>query len=272
MKLLKIIGASVAVLLGGLILFPEAKYTAYTPEQSYLSDSAAYIVPPMPKDWAWEYFTASDGTKIRWGETAADGGKATVLLLPGYTSSMDMYGEHMSMLAARGYHAVGLDLRGQGGSDRHRSKQPEKLYAKNFGVYSDDVAAFIAAQNWDADTPLMVLGSSFGGHVALRVVGDHKTAIAGLVLLAPAYVPNTAPFPLGLTKTITGIAKLIGKDNRYAPGQGEWRPDGTDLTVGSDCKLIKPAGTGHCLMLENDDVLNVIFDEVDALYARLTSE
>jgi lysophospholipase len=349
MKFLKLISLSLLILLGGLILFPEAKYAPYTPDDSYLADSANYNVPPMPEDWTWSYFATWDDTKIRWGQTERRDGEPSVLLIPGYTSSMDMYGEHVSMLAARGYHVLGLDLRGQGGSDRHRSIQPEKLYANNFGVYSDDVAELIDSLTFLKERPFVIIGSSFGGHVALRLVGDHDTTVDGLVLLAPAYVPNTAPFSVGLTKTMTGFAKLIGKDQHYAPGLGDWRPDGTDLTVGSDCasdptrlylrdtvfvrkpeqrvggatnnyvrgmiksgellrsesyaakldipihmvvaekdviidsavseaacmeglpdcKLVKLPGTGHCLMLENDTVINAIYDEVDALIARL---
>ncbi len=235
MKFLYVSVFALFFLLGTLLLIPEAKHISYTPDDSYLADSAAYNVPPMPDGWTWSYFQTHDGTKVRWGETASDGAKATVLLIPGYTSSMDMYGEHVSMLAERGYHVVGFDLRGQGGSDRHRSSHPEKLYAKTFGVYSDDVAAFIAVQDFSDSAPLIVLGSSFGGHVALRLTGDHDVGVDGLVLLAPAYLPNTAPFSLGMTKVILGLAKWTGKDVRYVPGQGEWQPDGTDLTVGSDC-------------------------------------
>lgn len=149
---------------------------------------------------------------------------------------------------------------------------------------------------------------------------------------------------------MTGLAEWTGKDKRFAPGQSRWRPDGTDLTVGSncasnpnrlylrdtvfirkpeqrvggatnnyvrglissgallqtpdfaakidvpihmvvaendviihsptseaacmnglaDCKLVKLPKTGHCLMLEGDDVLNAIYDELDALFERLT--
>lgn len=349
MKFIKIAAFSILVLLGGLVLFPEANYAPYTPDDNYLADSATYNVPPMPEDWAWNYFTVSDGTKIRWGQTKADNAKATIIVIPGYTSSMDMYGEHVSMLAERGYNVVGFDLRGQGGSDRHRYYQPEKLYAKTFGVYSDDVAEFITKQNYSPDIPLLVLGSSFGGHVALRLIGDHDTQVDGLALLAPVYLPNTAPLSIGAIKMMTGFAKLIGKNQRFLLFQGDWRPDGTDLTVGSDCasnpkrlylrdtvfvrkpeqrvggvtnnyihemissgellqtpeftvkidvpvhmivaendividaraseaactdgladcKLVKIPETGHCLMLESDDVLDAIFDEVDALYARL---
>ena len=78
---------------------------------------------------------------------ARSDGEPSVMLIPGYTSSMDMYGEHVAMLAVRGYHVMGLDLRGQGGSDRHFPKQPETLWVEDFSVYSDDLAGFIKSQN-----------------------------------------------------------------------------------------------------------------------------
>lgn len=232
---LKKSGLFILIILGGLVLFPEANYAPHTPDESYLADSANYVVPSMPDDWTWNSHLAKDGTKIRWGETSRSPDKPTVIFLPGYTSSLDIYGEHMAMLAARGYNAVGLDLRGQGGSGRHRSEQPEKLFAENFGVYSDDVVDFIKAQNFAPNHPVIILGSSFGGHVALRMAGDHDAPLSGLVLLAPAYVPNTAPFSIGAAKSLTAFAKLIGKDMRYAPGQTDWKPFGTDLTAPNDC-------------------------------------
>ena len=350
-KLWKTLSAFMAIAGAGIVLWPEAAYTPHQPGASYLADSAAYPVASMPDDWSWSYHSAQDGTKLRWGKTALkESDRAVIVTVPGYTSSMDMYAEHVRLLAARGYHVAGLDLRGQGGSDRHRESHPEKLYAKTFGVYSDDLAGFIQSQKFDADLPVILLGSSFGGHVSLRMAADHETTVDGLVLLAPAYAPNTAPFPFWLTKAMTGFAGLIGKGTHYAPGQGSWVPDGTDLTQPSecasepkrlylrdtvyvrspkhrvggatnnyvsgmissgellqkaeyaqkidlpihmimaekdtiidsdvskracqsglpDCTLITLPGTGHCLLLETDEVLEQIFTEIDSLVDRLT--
>lgn len=235
-KLWKSLALFFGVLLALMIIWPEAKYTPFTPNESYLADSAAYDLPAMPQGWEWNYHAASDGTKLRYGTMPArETDRAVVITVPGYTSSMDMYGEHVGLLAARGYRVMGFDLRGQGGSARHRAAYPEKLYAKNFGVYSDDLAGFIKAQNFNSDRPVVLLGSSFGGHVSMRMAGDHDTQVDGLVLLAPVIAPNTAPFPFWLTKAMTGFAGLIGKGEAYAPGQGDWVPDGEDLTLPSTC-------------------------------------
>lgn len=235
-RIIKTIAFVVIAAIAVIAIWPETKSTLYMPSADYVAHNAAYVVPPMPESWRYDYFTADDGTKLRWG-AAGDRteAKATVIFLPGYTSSLDMYGDHAARILARGYHIMGVDLRGQGGSDRHRSDYPEKLYAKDFGVYSDDIAAFIAAQNFDTSKPVILLGSSFGGHVALRVVGDHAVRVDGLVLLAPAYRPNTAPFSYGMTKAVVGASRTLGKDKRYAVMQGPWRPDGFDMTAPSEC-------------------------------------
>lgn len=237
-RLTKVVAVFVLLLLLAIMAWPEVKHSLYTPPADYLESSAAYTLPPMPDSWQYDYFTATDGKRLRWGQTDnADDAKATVVLLPGYTSSLDMYGDHISRLLARGYHVVGFDLRGQGGSERERTEQPEKLYAAHFGVYSTDVAQWLAQQSFGDDRPVIILGSSFGGHVALRLVGDHNPDVDGLVLLAPAYRPNTAPLSYGLTKVIVGLSRALGKDKHFAAMQSPWRPDGLDLTAPSDCSF-----------------------------------
>ena len=350
-RLLKISAFVLAILILIVVIWPEKKHVIFTPDAGYLAKSAEYNLPNLPPDWEDYTFESAEGTAIRWGETGnRAAGKATVLFIPGYTSSMDMYGYHVNQIASRGYHVAGLDLRGQGRSGRHRDSQPEKLYADDFNVYADDVARLIKAQGFGDDKPLIVLGSSFGGHISLLLAGDFDASVDGLVLLAPAYEPNTAPLSLGMTKAVVGAAKLLGKSKQYAATQGPWRPDGTDLTAPSDCSSYPPRlylrdtlfvrdpsqrvggatnqylsglirsgeylqtdafearvtvpvemiaaetdtiinnavsedacvnglpnctltilpGTGHCLTLENDDVLGAIFDKIDVIFSAIT--
>lgn len=350
-----LLGLLLIVLLAllALLFWPEAKYEPHEPSDEYLKRSAAYLVPDLPPDWTYHMHEAEDGLKVRWGETGnRAGGRATVLFIPGYTSTLDIHGDHIYGLASRGYHVVGIDLRGQGGSERHRESHPEKLWAENFGVYSDDVAEIIRAKNFGTDRPLILLGSSFGGHAALRAAADHDVPIAGMVLLAPAYAPNTAPYTLAQTKRLGKIAVSIGRSEEYAPGQGNWKPDSQDLTLPSDCASYPPRlymrdaifvrhpeqrvggvtnqwvygmitsgeylredeveakidmpitmiaaerdviidskvsedactdglpnctlkiypDTGHCLTLENDDVLTKIYDDVDEIFEQITAQ
>ena len=95
---------------------------------SYRAQVSSFNIPDMPEDWTWGMFASEDGIKMRYGQTGnSASARATIVMLPGYTATMDMYGEQVGEIAARGYHVIGFDLRGQGGSERPRPSQPEKL-------------------------------------------------------------------------------------------------------------------------------------------------
>ncbi len=342
--------ALLIVLLAVIFLWPEKAYEPYTPPADYRERAAAYPVPSMPADWTYQYFTASDGTKIRWGSgPTTEGQKASLVFIPGYTGTLEMYGDVVAQLSERGYHVIGYDIRGQGGSDRHRPEHPEKLYVKDFSVYGNDLAGFMDALPADLPKPRMIMASSFGGAVAVRAAGDHALKTDALLLLAPAFEPNTAPYSIAQIKLMSGLAKLFGKSKRFGPGMTVWQPDSEDMTLPSDCssnpdrlylrdviytqkpelrvgnitnnwlseiiengeivtqaeymksidmpvttiaafndviinndvtkaactdgfpncKLVVPAGTGHCLTLEDDIVFKALWDEADALLERI---
>ncbi|WP_170144864.1 alpha/beta hydrolase [Litorimonas taeanensis] len=198
----------------------------------YQSQVDKFSVPSMPQDWVWKTFDTSDGTQLRWGETGNQGAADTsLILIPGYTATLSMYGEHIDLLAERGFHVIGLDLRGQGGSDRHFKSQPEKLWVDDFSIYSDDVADFIKSQNFNQEQTIIPLGISFGGHVALRLAGDHPGLVDGLALLAPAIEPKAGEMEFNKALKLMNFMRSIGQSKRYVFGGGNWKPVGEDYTV-----------------------------------------
>ena len=219
-----------------VFLWPETSYEPYKVDAAYQAQVDAFYLPDMPPDWKWGSYSAQDGTRLRWGETGNRfATKASIILVPGYTATLDMYGEHMDALARDGFHVIGFDLRGQGGSERHRAAHPEKLWVKDFRDYSDDLAGFIRQQNFAEDHILILAGISFGGHVTTRVVGDHDLSIDGLYLIAPALQPMSAPYTFEQAKRMMAVSRIFGKAKHYVYGQNDWRPDGTDFTLGSNC-------------------------------------
>lgn len=345
----------IALILGVITIFvwPEKAYEPYSVDAAYQAQVDAFVIPDVPPDWEWKTFTAKDGTKLRWGETGnKDAAKASLIWVPGYTATLDMYGEHFDDFARRGYHVIGLDLRGQGGSERHRPEQPEKMWIKDFSVYSDDVAEFIQSLPRREGRPLILTGASFGGHVVTRTVGDHpQLPVDGLYLIAPAFRPQSAPYTFEQAKSLMQVSKWFGKSRHYVYGQKDWRPDGLDYTQGSDCssnptrlylrdavftrkpeqrvggitnqygleffksseylladgyleklkrpvtiisatndtfvvtdynsracqdripncREVTPPNTGHCLSQESDAVLETMYDEMDALLAKINA-
>ncbi len=226
----------IVIAFAAIIAWPEKPYTPYQVDEAYQAQVDSFYAPPMPPDWTWHSFATKDGTKLRWGETGnKNAAKASIIWVPGYTASFDMYGEHVDMLARRGYHVIGLDLRGQGGSERHRASHPEKLWVEDFSVYSDDLADFIRYAAKDKSQPLILSAISFGGHVAARAVGDHALPVNGLYLLAPAFRPQSGDRTFEQAKRLLTVSRALGKGQYYALGQSDWQPDGLDFTQGSDC-------------------------------------
>ena len=349
--LLQTLFAIAAVILV-IVVWPEKKHKLYTPDEAYVQQALAYNVPAMPSDWSDHVLPVSrNGAEIYYGQTDnADSAKAHIIMVPGYTSSVHMYGEHIAMLRARRFHVVAMDLRGQGRSSRYRAEQPEKLYIDDFSTYAADLKKVVDTLP-DTGKPVIIMGTSFGGAVATRAAGEFANLGAdGLLLLAPAYRPLTPPMSVDMAKSVLGVSKALGKSKHYIAGQGPWRPDGLDMTLPSDCssypprlylrdalyvrepelrvggatvqwmsemiengevvtseafmrqltlpitviaadtdvivdnpvieqactegfpncRLVKLPGTGHCLTLENDDVLVRIWDEADRLASKLS--
>lgn len=219
----------------GFFAWPEQSYQAYKVTPSYRAQVKAFDIPNMPSDWKWGMFASEDNLKMRYGQTGNSGAaKATVIMIPGYTATMDMYGEQVGAIAARGYHVIGFDLRGQGGSERPRPSQPEKLLIEDFRIYSNDVALFLQGQNIPKDRPVVLMGMSFGGHVAFRVVAEHPDLVDGLLLLAPALRPKAGDMSFEEAARLLRFGDALGKDKKYLPGNSNWKPESEDnlLRVG----------------------------------------
>lgn len=209
--------------------WPEQSYERYKVSPAYRAQVAGFNIPDMPEDWTWGMFSNEDGVKMRFGQTGnAAAARATVVIIPGYTETLDMYGEQAGDLASRGYHVVGFDLRGQGGSERPRPSQPEKLFVKGFQVYSNDVTLFLQGLDIPKDRPVILMGISFGGHVAFRVGVEHPDLVDGLLLLAPALRPKAGDMSFGEAVSMLKIGDALGKDKRYLPGNTNWKPANAD--------------------------------------------
>jgi len=213
----------------GFFAWPEQSYVPYKVSPSYRAQVEAFDIPDMPVDWTWDMFSSEDGVKMRFGQTGnAASARATIIIIPGYTATMDMYGEQAEDIAARGYHVIGFDLRGQGGSERPRPSQPEKLLIEDFKIYSNDVALFIQSLELPKDRPVILMAMSFGGHVAFRVGGEHSDLIDGLLLLAPALRPKAGDMSFEQVTRLLRLGDALGKDTRYVPGNSNWKPASED--------------------------------------------
>lgn len=348
----KIIKGSVwafAIALVVFILWPPQKYEPYQVTPEYQAQIDAFHIPSMPEGWSYDKFVARDFVKIQFGKGQINpDAKATLILLPGFTGLLAQYGEQLSYWQSQGYNVAGINIRGQGGSDRPLKYNPEKSWVKDFSVYSDDIAELLAAEFADTGAPIILIGQSFGAHVAYRTAAEHDTNIAGLFLTVPAFKPNTGEVPYGAAKFLYRLSQWTRKTEWYSPGASNWKPDVQDLSQKIPCssapkrvylrdamyvkdpslrmgsatyqwfgqlmlsgeKMLKPEwsskidvpvtmllaendtiilnepsievcddiGTcehkviktsGHCMLQENDQILEQVYDNFDALVAKL---
>jgi pimeloyl-ACP methyl ester carboxylesterase len=114
---------------------------------------------------------------------AGDPGHPTALLVAGFTGSKEDYIAVLEPLAAAGFHVVAIDQRGQYETPGPASEQGWTL--EGFGA---DLVAVAAAVS---ETPVHLLGHSFGGLVAREAVLADPSGFASLVLLCsgPAALP-----------------------------------------------------------------------------------
>lgn len=117
-----------------------------------------------------------DGTRLAWIRAAGRG--PTVVFLPGYRS--DMSGEKATMLAAfcaaRGQALLRFDYSGHGVSDG-------AFEDGTIGTWAGDALAAIDALT---EGPLVLVGSSMGGWIALLTARARPDRIAGLLGIAAA--------------------------------------------------------------------------------------
>ena len=100
-----------------------------------------------------------------------------VLLLHGFPQFWWAWRQQLVDLAEAGYHAVAVDLRGYGGSD----KPPRGYDAPNLAA---DMAALVASLG---ESDAMVVGNDIGGLLAWTIAAIHPEVVRSVALLGAAH-------------------------------------------------------------------------------------
>ena len=253
------IGYGVAVLAGLVLLallalraWPLPHYEPYalTPEEAAFV--ARIDVPEFAPDWRFDMFESFDGTPLRWGETGnATTAKGTLIYVPGYNGTIDAYAEQFGLWAREGWHVVGLDMRGQGGSagNPHGEKLPAFIRSGEV-VNARDIRGFVRSLGI-ADRPVVLVGSSYGGLMTTLAVMEEPELVDAYLALVPAYKPKF-PGDREAVERQTRRMVQLGLGDRYIPDQMTWRPFASDFTEPDFC----PTGHArifHQLAIQADD-------------------
>jgi pimeloyl-ACP methyl ester carboxylesterase len=105
---------------------------------------------------------------------SAGAGGRPLLLLHGLGGSSTDFSPHLDALAARGWHAVALDLRGHG-----RSPRPEREESYAVDLLVEDVLTFATEMGW---LDFVLLGHEAGGVIAQEVALRSPGRVGGLLL------------------------------------------------------------------------------------------
>lgn len=178
-----------------------------------------------PQGWAWGYVRSGEGLIQRYGVAAPPvAPRATILILTGYGESAEKWFETVQDLTTLGFSVWVLERQGQGGSERETPWRD----LGHVDSFDPDVAAVSALVKGvirpGPDMPLVVLGHSEGGLVALRAA-QQGLAMDGLVLSSPAFGLAAPPRSRSDFAKFTPAMRFLRLGWIKTPDQPGWRRD-----------------------------------------------
>lgn len=127
--------------------------------------------------------------------------RAIVVLVHGFNSHSGYYIHTGEALAARGFAAYALDLRGRGRSDGDR------FYIESISEFVQDVATVVSlAKLRHPGLPTFLLGHSAGGVVSCLYVLGHQAELAGFICESFAFQVPAPDFAIAALKGLSHLA------------------------------------------------------------------
>jgi lysophospholipase len=201
--------------------FETHAYTRLSDEQ--LAEAAAYLegkLTSAPPGWEWNTFTPEPDVNLRTGVIDAANAKGTVIVVPGFTATIEMTMREIVKINAGGYRVASIEYRGQGESYRPLAN-PEKGFVESYAQLGADLAAF-AEQVRIADKPLFFYSISQGAHITMRMAGEQNPDVAAYALIVPMIKVNSGDSDYSTMRTVTSVLHTLGLGNLYFPGQSGW--------------------------------------------------
>jgi lysophospholipase len=148
--------------------------------------------------------------------------RGTILFLPGRSGILGNREEILKAFYERGFDVYTLDWRGQGESSRIL-EDSHKVHIDSFDSYLEDICALkLRARLEKAPKPWILVGSSMGGHMALRTLEEAPEGISGAILVVPMIDVWTDPVPRSFAPYLAKTLKAFGLSTSYAPSHGPY--------------------------------------------------
>jgi len=127
--------------------------------------------------------------------------RGVIVLVHGFNSHSGYYIRTGEELAARGFAAYALDLRGRGRSDGDR------FYIESLAEYAQDVGTVVSlAKLRHASLPVFLLGHSAGGVASCLYVLEHQAELAGFICESFAFELPAPDFAIAALKGLSHLA------------------------------------------------------------------
>jgi len=141
------------------------------------------------------------GIFVRSWSPPSGGARAVVVLVHGFNSHSGYYVRTGEALAAHGFAAYALDLRGRGRSDGDR------FYIESMSEFVQDVATVVSlAKLRHPGLPTFLLGHSAGGVVSCLYVLEHQDELAGFICESFAFQVPAPDFAIAALKGLSHLA------------------------------------------------------------------
>lgn len=116
---------------------------------------------------------------VMWKWEAEGDAKAVIVMIHGAMEHHGRYGWLIEKWRMSGFHVIMGDLPGQGLTTRSR-----RGHIDSFDEYITEVSEWMKAA-YQFDLPVFLLGHSMGGLIAIRLIQQQKTDLAGVILSSP---------------------------------------------------------------------------------------
>jgi alpha-beta hydrolase superfamily lysophospholipase len=172
------------------------------------------LAPPQPSS---HDLRAADGTRIHYRLWSAEHPRAALLVSHGLGEHGGRYAALARDLAPRGVSVCAVDHRGHGRSGGGRA------YVRRFEEYVADLEVVRRAIETThvSGLPLLFLGHSLGGLIALRHLAAHPAAFRGAILSAPLLgVAVKAPrWKVAAAGTLSKVLPWLPLSNEIDPAE-----------------------------------------------------
>lgn len=182
-------------------------------EANYINDMQNVALPYITERRTDEHIPSFDSNPIHIASFKADEPHGTVVVVHGYTESIEKYHEVIYYLLVSGYNVIIYEQRGHGTS--YRAVDDKTLtHIESFDEYVLDLETVVKHAKEGSELPMYLLAHSMGGAVAALYLEKHPNDFAKAVLLSPMIAPSTNGVPAGITKLIARTAILFGKGKK----------------------------------------------------------